>query len=605
MSEPPTTNGAPQRAESRDSLFDKIRRIAIQLAITYLVMRMFRPQPDRIVQPSDAGSNLLQNLYVPRRTVFDMFVFVSDEETLAPGIEPFWIQRQIRYADYSQGKDGSFKKSGKVKLSEHVQNNGSFYVHACFTESGNPFDRQSAFCQTKQLNKYRRRSYHQTKNLLTGQTDHDQEYQRKAELQVVEILSFFHPNMTINIIDDQTQWSASKLAPPFDRYVKLASKTTYFPMIRERLISSWCLPPKSRIAADLCGTRDHRLSAHDLNDYWNLNSEYFELNETVKEVDLNLIFAPLRLWKLQLYLSQEVKPMWSSVLSAGGEDVDLDGQDLIKQSLLETNIYILVLTVIVSIAHTFFEFLAFKNDIQFWRNKTDLQGLSVRSMLFNIFSSLIVMLYVFDNQSNFGIRISAFLGFLLEIWKVPKCLNVKVDRRQGLFPYSVKVSFTSSYVDSSTSEYDKTAFKYLSVVLFPLVCSYAIYSLIYNEHRGWYSWLLSMIYGFLLTFGFIMMTPQLFINYKLKSVAHLPWRMMTYKALNTFVDDIFAFVVKTPILYRISCFRDDIVFFIYLYQMWIYKVDFTRVNEFGLVGDRRIEDVEAQGQINAEHEKKE
>ena len=26
-----------------------------------------------------------------------------------------------------------------------------------------------------------------------------------------------------------------------------------------------------------------------------------------------------------------------------------------------------------------------------------------------------------------------------------------------------------------------------------------------------------------------MMTPQLFINYKLKSVAHLPWRMLTYK----------------------------------------------------------------------------
>jgi len=53
-----------------------------------------------------------------------------------------------------------------------------------------------------------------------------------------------------------------------------------------------------------------------------------------------------------------------------------------------------------------------------------------------------------------------------------------------------------------------------------------------------------------------MMTPQLFINYKLKSVAHLPWRMMTYKALNTFIDDIFAFVIKMPILYRIGCFRD-------------------------------------------------
>ena len=69
-----------------------------------------------------------------------------------------------------------------------------------------------------------------------------------------------------------------------------------------------------------------------------------------------------------------------------------------------------------------------------------------------------------------------------------------------------------------------------------------------------------------------MMTPQLFINYKLKSVAHLPWRMMTYKALNTFIDDIFAFVIKMPTMYRLGCFRDDIVFFIFLYQKYMYRV---------------------------------
>lgn len=52
------------------------------------------------------------------------------------------------------------------------------------------------------------------------------------------------------------------------------------------------------------------------------------------------------------------------------------------------------------------------------------------------------------------------------------------------------------------------------------------------------------------------MTPQLFINYKMKSVAHLPWRMLTYKALNTFIDDLFAFVIKMPMMYRIGCLRD-------------------------------------------------
>lgn len=94
-----------------------------------------------------------------------------------------------------------------------------------------------------------------------------------------------------------------------------------------------------------------------------------------------------------------------------------------------------------------------------------------------------------------------------------------------------------------------------------------------------------MTYGFLLAFGFIMMTPQLFINYKLKSVAHLPWRMLSYKFLNTFIDDIFAFIIKMPWMYRIGCFRDDIIFFIYLYQRWIYRVDPKRVNEFGISGE--------------------
>ena len=31
-----------------------------------------------------------------------------------------------------------------------------------------------------------------------------------------------------------------------------------------------------------------------------------------------------------------------------------------------------------------------------------------------------------------------------------------------------------------------------------------------------------------------------------------------------------------PTMHRLSCFRDDIVFFIYIYQRWIYSVDTSR-----------------------------
>jgi hypothetical protein len=45
------------------------------------------------------------------------------------------------------------------------------------------------------------------------------------------------------------------------------------------------------------------------------------------------------------------------------------------------------------------------------------------------------------------------------------------------------------------------AFRYLSWIFFPLVVSYACYLLMYHEQKGWYSFCLSTIYGFLLTFG--------------------------------------------------------------------------------------------------------
>jgi hypothetical protein len=60
---------------------------------------------------------------------------------------------------------------------------------------------------------------------------------------------------------------------------------------------------------------------------------------------------------------------------------------------------------------------------------------------------------------------------------------------------------------------------------------------------------------------------------------------MTYKALNTFIDDIFAFVIKMPTMYRIGCFRDDIVFFIFLYQKYAYRVSiavYLRIKRYHL-----------------------
>lgn len=91
------------------------------------------------------------------------------------------------------------------------------------------------------------------------------------------------------------------------------------------------------------------------------------------------------------------------------ENEEDEDQDSIKEAFLETNIYLLVLTFVVSIVHSVFEFLAFKNDIQFWNNRKSLEGLSVRSVFFNVFQSVIVLLYVMDNETNTIIKVIKFI----------------------------------------------------------------------------------------------------------------------------------------------------------------------------------------------------
>ena len=54
-----------------------------------------------------------------------------------------------------------------------------------------------------------------------------------------------------------------------------------------------------------------------------------------------------------------------------------------------------------------------------------------------------------------------------------------------------------------------------------------------------------------------------------------------YKGFNTFIDDVFAFIITMPMAHRVACLRDDLVFFIYLYQLYLYPVDKKRTNEYG------------------------
>jgi hypothetical protein len=159
--------------------------------------------------------------------------------------------------------------------------------------------------------------------------------------------------------------------------------------------------------------------------------------------------------------------------------------------------------------------------------------------------------------------ILASQGFsiILEIWKIKKASKlVKIES----FPY-YSFEDKDEYSQSDTKEYDEIAMKYMSWASVPILIGYTVYSIKYNEHKSWYSFFLNTLVGAIYTFGFINMTPQLYINYRLKSVEHMPSKALFYKFLNTIIDDLFSFVIKMPTMHRISCFRDDVIFVIYLY----------------------------------------
>ena len=91
-------------------------------------------------------------------------------------------------------------------------------------------------------------------------------------------------------------------------------------------------------------------------------------NLLYRTIPLRITWQPLSMFKWQLYAAQTMKSQWAhggalgSMLygESSGEGLDED-QDSLKEAMLDTNPYLLGMTFVVSIVHSIFEFLAFKN----------------------------------------------------------------------------------------------------------------------------------------------------------------------------------------------------------------------------------------------------
>jgi hypothetical protein len=75
---------------------------------------------------------------------------------------------------------------------------------------------------------------------------------------------------------------------------------------------------------------------------------------------------------------------------------------------------------LVSILHMLFDFMAFKNDVSFWKNRKDFVGLSSTSQIVSLGSQLIIFLYLVDNDASKLVLVSCVVGWFIQLWKVCK-----------------------------------------------------------------------------------------------------------------------------------------------------------------------------------------
>jgi len=479
---------------------------------------------------------------------------------------PNFVWENITFGDWDDSRVVQYD----IRLPPAVQHNASMWADIFLTKDGANPDPQSPAHDPRSVHHirklltryYPKHKIRKVKNLL-GSSEKGETSEEDQDDQVPDVIvSHWHNNLTIALISDGPEIAVGQLALPIAQHIHL-------------------LPER-----DQTGTKGFYNPIIFPNDFWHLRSQYVEINTTTPVLPLQIDFQPLSYWKFNLYASMSHGFQEAAKQNGATGSAEIDE---IKRMLVETNPYFLGLTAFVSILHVLFEFLAFSSDVAHWRKKKEMVGVSVRTIVTNVVVQIIILLYLIDNneQTSWMILMGSGFGVLIEAWKITKAVDISLAPSSpgALLPYKVliKDKHVLSEDEKKTQEYDKLAFRYVSWVAIPCLAGYTVYSLIYETHRGWYSFVISTLTSFVYMFGFAQLVPQLIINYKLKSVAHMPMKAMIFKTLSTVVDDLFAFCIKMPILHRLACFRDDVVFLVFLYQRWIYRIDPKRVNEYGQV----------------------
>ncbi|XP_028327143.1 cleft lip and palate transmembrane protein 1-like protein [Gouania willdenowi] len=418
----------------------------------------------------------------------------------------------------------TFERLVNVSLPEETRANGTLYAVVYVHKAGvSPLEDSREVHYASQLTTYIPPA------LTEGQKDPHKGLASKSESPV----SHWRPRLSITMMSEDFTFNKAGLPSDVRRYMRVSHEGRqmfYLPLLLVNELS--------------CRV-----------------SDLVEISSSTAQLPLTVSYEGISLTGFRFWV--HLQDIVYSLRQFGFTEENIDE---IKETLVGSNLYMLVLTALVTALQLICEFLALKNDISAWRQKKSMMGMSRKSVLWRSLCTLLIFLHLLE-QTSLLVLLPVGLGACVEVWKVFKVFKIQLPCKNS----RINVNKLDEE-ERKTVEFDTQASKYLSYLVYPLCISGAVFSLAYLRQKSYYSWLINSLVTGVYAFGFLSMAPQLFINYKLKTVSHLQGTVLLYRGVNTFISDLCScalFLSSSASFsssHQLSCFRDELLFVLYLYQ---------------------------------------
>jgi hypothetical protein len=306
--------------------------------------------PRSEIQSYQAVPDLIAPIW-PTNSSVDVRIYVSPSISMPPLSA---VPKDSLVVDEKNFHIGNWSENRDIvtsfKVPKEVQLNGTLWAHFYVALTGSQldpaaknFNPETAVHFLRPLNQYLpKKKVAKRKNLLAGA---DETGEVEDDAPKYSISSYYHPNFTVSVIPDSGVVKYAQLHPAVRQYVQLEGTG----------------------ARDITGQHTWYYPLFFLNTFWQLRSHMTELNSTVETLPLRITLNNLSNWKFSIMSSLDEGAKHNARQAASGTPSPGGGDgsefEMVKEILLDTNIYLLATTAIVSIFHMVFETLAFKNDI--------------------------------------------------------------------------------------------------------------------------------------------------------------------------------------------------------------------------------------------------